>query len=110
MSKRMSTHAYCTIRALYPDDVSKMATITIEVSDFNRFRYRKRRKKRTNTERYGEQLTEILEWLDENCNDHYYPRTANKVFDKSVGYTAGTNIDFLFMDETDALGFKLCFS
>lgn len=108
MSKRMTASAFSLIQKQHPDE---MILLELEVSGFTRFRYRRRRKnakpkkKKTNTQKYGEQLASILEWLDDNISEPYYPKLV-----QSNRLSWNTKIAFYFMDEGDAMAFKLMFT
>lgn len=104
----MTATAFGYIQKQHPDE---MFRLEIEVSDFKRFRFRRRRKnakpkkKKTNIQKYGEQLASILEWLDENSSDPYFPRTVQE---QKLSWN--TKIEFYFIDESDAMAFKLMFT
>ena len=104
----MSAEAYSFIQNEFP---GKLSCLELKISDFKTFRYRKRRKskkprkQKTNAERYGNHLTTILDWLDENCNDLYFPKKDN--VDR---HTKEATIKFYFIEESDAMAFKLTFS
>ena len=107
MSKRMTATAFGYIKKQHPD---KMTRLEIEVSDFTVFRYHRRRKnskpkKKTNAQKYGEHLASILEWLDENSSDPYFPQLV-----QGQRLRWDTKIEFYFVDEADAMAFKLMFS
>ncbi len=108
MSKRMTATAFSYIQKQHPDE---MLRLEIEVSDFTRFKYRRRRKnakpkkKKTSIQKYGEQLSSIIEWLDANANEPYFPRLVQ---DQRLSWD--TKIEFYFIDEGDAMAFKLMFS
>ena len=104
----MTATAFSYIQKQHPDE---MLRLEIEVSDFTKFKYRRRRKnakpkkKKTNIQKYGEQLASIIEWLDANANEPYFPRLVQ---DQRLSWS--TKIEFYFMDEGDAMAFKLMFS
>lgn len=104
----MTATAFAFIQKQHPDE---MIRLELEVSGFTRFRYRRRRKnakpkkKKTAIQRYGEQLASILEWLDENISEPFYPRLV-----QTQRLNWDTKIEFYFMDEGDAMAFKLMFT
>jgi len=104
MSMRMTSTAFLHVQNNFP---GQMTRLEMEVASFNMFRYRRirKKKKKTNVERYGEELAAILKWLDENVSEPYYPR---KVTDQKLCWD--TKIEFFFIEESDAMAFKLCFS
>jgi len=114
MSKRISATAWTHLKRTYPDDVSKMHHLNIPVNRFNVFLTKALRRKKlkklrdkekiTNIDRYGQQLGYILDWLDENCNDMYYAENEG-----ISQFTANMTVGFYFMEETDAMAFKLMF-
>ncbi len=112
MSKRISATGWTHLKKTYPDDVAKMHHLNVNVNRFNVFLTNRLRAKKmaklkdkpTNIDRYGHQLGQILDWLDENCNDMFYVQNeglSQLRSDMTVG--------FYFMDEGDAMGFKLMF-
>lgn len=113
MSKRMTAEAFTFLKRTFPNDFADMPCLEIEVSSFNNFRTRIFRltrnspstKKKSNKEKYGEQLADIIEWLDENINEPYFPRVSQ---DQQLSWD--TVIEFYFMDEADAMAFKLMFT
>ena len=112
MSKRISATGWTHLKRTYPDDVTKMHHLNISVNRFNVFltktlrrkKLKKLKNKATNTDRYGRQLGYILDWLDENCNDMYYAQNEGHSI-----LTADMSVGFYFMDEGDAMAFKLMF-
>jgi len=114
MSKRISATGWTHLKRTYPDDVSKMHHLNIPVNRFNVFLTKQLRRKRkeklqdkekvTNIDRYGQQLGYILDWLDENCNDMYYAENEG-----ISQFTPDMTVGFYFMEETDAMAFKLMF-
>ena len=104
---RMTAKAFSFIQQEHPD---KMSRLEIEVSDFIKFRGHRRKKAKlkkdkTDTQRYGEQVGSILEWLDENTTEPYFPRVV-----PNQRLKWDTAIEFYFVEETDAMAFKLMFS
>lgn len=114
MTKRITATGWTHLKKTYPDDVAKMHHLNISVNRFNVFLTRALRQKKlakiqkqdkiTNVDRYGQQLGYILDWLDENCNDMYYAENEG-----ITQYTSDMSIGFYFMEETDAMAFKLMF-
>lgn len=114
MSKRISATGWTHLKRTYPDDVSKMHHLNIPVNRFSVFLTRSLRQKKlaklrkqgkiTNVDRYGQQLGYILDWLDENCNDMYYAENQGLLH-----FTSDMTVGFYFMEETDAMAFKLMF-
>ena len=101
----MPATTFMYLRKNFPEDFAQMARFELKVANFSRFRYmRKRKKRRTNIEKYGEQLAEILDWLDENCSEPYYPRLV-----KDQPLSWDTMVEFYFTDDTDAMAFRLMF-
>lgn len=100
----MSTEAFLYLKKNFKDDFEKIYTLKISVQDFRTFHYRKkvRKRKRTKKQLYGEELVNILKWLNENCHEPYYPRFDSKLGKNSI-------IEFFFMSEEDAMAFKLTF-
>ncbi len=105
MSKKMPSATFIYLQNNYPEDFAEMLCLEIEVSNFSMFRSRRRtKKKKTIKERYGEQLTDIIEWLNENCSEPYYPRVS-----QNQKLSWDTTIEFYFTDDADAMAFKLMF-
>jgi len=114
MSKKISATAWTHLKKTYPDDVLKMHHLNISVNRFNVFLTKRLCQKKikklqdktkiTNTDRFGQQLGYILDWLNENCNDMYYVQNEG-----ISQLTADMSVGFYFMDETDAMAFKLMF-
>ena len=103
----MTAQAVSFLKTKFPEEYKKMPVVTVTVGQLALFRYKNRKKKKkTDVERYGEHLANILEWLDNNCNEPYYAR-----FDQDTLHRSSTSADviFGFMDETDAFAFKLMF-
>lgn len=100
----MTAETFTFLKRTFPADFEDMPCLEIEVADFLRFR-RKSKKKKSEKERYGEQLSEIIEWLNENCNEPFFPRVAQ---DQRLSWD--TTIEFYFVDDGDAMAFKLMFT
>lgn len=101
----MPAATFTYLQANFPEDFAQMARLEIQVSNFSMFRSRRRsKKKKTNKEKYGQQLVEILKWLDENCSEPYFPRVSQ---DQKLSWD--TTIQFYFTDDADAMAFKLMF-
>ena len=109
MGKRLTLNAWQIFKENYPDDVKDIITVDFPVNRYNIFIKRRRKKKKKkianiNVERYGKELGNLINWLDENINEQYHVE-----FDTNEKYTKDRIIKFYFMDETDAMAFKLMF-
>ena len=110
--KRISATAWVYLRDNYPDDVKQMHRVDIPVNSFNtllkkrsrRSKKPKQKKAKTNQQKYGQELGEIIDWLEENCNDQFYAK-----FQKGSWDDPNKVVEFFFMEETDAMAFKLMF-
>ena len=106
MNKRMPADTFLYLQKNFPEDFGKMSKLDVDISKFDLFRGR-RKKNRTSVDLYGEQLNEILEWLDNNCDNPYFPK-----MDWAESRSSGsrfTRVSFYFMEDTDAMAFKLMF-
>lgn len=114
MGHRISASAWTYMREHFAEDVEKMATLTVSLDRCNIFPSharllkrnpnRKKAKDKTNIERFGAELGPMFDWLDENTNDQYYIERA-----KIKGNRRETEINCYFIDESDAMAFKLMF-
>ncbi len=102
----MTSEAFAYLKKDFPEEFSKMEILEVEVSRFDLFRSKKKKNK-TNVDRFGEKLAEIIEWLDDNCDQPYYAK-MNYGESKRSGKALVT-VSFYFIEPTDAMGFKLMF-
>lgn len=116
MGHRIDVVAWTYMKGHFAEDIENMTTFSVSLDRCNIFPsharlYRKRnpnRKKakdKTNTERFGIELGPMFDWLNENTNDQYYAEMAKK-----PDTVREAMINFYFMDEADAMAFKLVFS
>lgn len=113
-SNKITATAWSYLKTNYPEELEKMAKIEVSVNRFNlalkRIRRRKSktpRKKKTEVQRYGEELAGILGWLDCNCEGQYYPTFRTEKY--SDQHKMEKIVEVYFMEETDAMAFKLVF-
>lgn len=106
MKRRMTPEAFSYLKKEFPEDFKKMAVLDIDVSRFDLFRVKKKKNK-TNKDRFGDKLAGILEWLDGNCDQPFYAR-MNYRESKFQGSSVVT-VSFYFIEPTDAMAFKLMF-
>ena len=115
MGHRITTKAWLHLKENFAEDIKKMTIFEISVDRCNLFNSRAKvsRKEankgkvreRSNIERYGIELGPIFDWLNENANDQYYAERG-----VNSGTSRNAMIVFYFMDEGDAMAFKLMFS
>ncbi len=106
MNKRMPADTFLYLQKNFPDEFEQISVLNIDIDRFDLFRGKKK-KKRTNIDRYGDQLNEILEWLSENCEEPYFAK-MNWAESRRSG-NRFTSVSFYFMADTDAMAFKLMF-
>lgn len=108
MAKRISTQAWSYFKQNYPSDIENMIKVGFPISRMNVFiqRRRKKRVSKTNIERFGYELGRIIDWLDECCNDHYYAEFDEK---SRGSLSDSVIINFYFMEDADAVAFRLMF-
>lgn len=112
-SNKITTTAWSYMKKEFPEEIEKMALIEVSVNRFNMGllrHYRKRKKvikKKTNVQRYGSELGGILDWLEDNCSGQYYPKFRDETIGDS--YKTEKIVQVYFMDETDAMAFKLVY-
>ena len=108
MGLRLTLKAWQIFKEKYPDDIKDVVTVDFPVNRYNIFIKRRRKSKKkpskTNIERYGKELGTLIDWLDDNINEQYYVAFSGK-----EEYARDRIIRFYFMDETDAMAFKLMF-
>ena len=102
----MTPDAFLYIKKKFPEEFKAMAILEIHVSRLDLFCVKKEKNK-TNSDRYGQHLAAIFEWLDEHCEQPYYVK-MNYAESRRVG-SALTTVTFYFMEPTDAMAFKLMF-
>ena len=102
----MTADAFQYLKTQFPEDFKNMEVLIIEISRFDLFRVKKKKKK-TNADRYGEKLAEIIQWLDDNCDQPYYSKTNYAETRRSGKVMA--DVSFYFVEPTDAMAFKLMF-
>lgn len=102
----------------FAEDVENMTTFSVSLDRCNIFPSyariyknrrrnpnRKKAKDKSNTELFGIELGPMFDWLNENTNDQYYAEMVKK-----AGTAREAMINFYFIDEADAMAFKLVFS
>ena len=108
MGQRLTLKAWQIFKENYPDDIKDVVTVDFPVNRYNIFIKRRRKNKnkpsKSNIERYGKELGTLIDWLDKNINEQYYV-----AFNGKEVYTTDRTIRFYFMEETDAMAFKLMF-
>lgn len=116
MGHRISASAWTYMREHFAEDIDDMATFSVSLDRCNIFPSharifkkrnpnRKKAKDKSNSELFGVELGPMFDWLNENTNDQYYADMA-----KQQGTVREAMINFYFMDEADAMAFKLVFS
>ena len=109
MGQRLTLNAWNIFKENFPECIEDIITVDFPVSRYNIFIKRRRRRKnmpsKTNKERYGKELGTLIEWLDENINEQYHVEFE----EKEERYIKNRTIRFYFMEETDAMAFKLMF-
>jgi len=118
MGHRITASAWAYMKKHFAEDIENMVTFSVSLDRCNIFpshariyktrrrnSNRKKARDKTNTEQYGIELGPMFDWLNENTNDQYYAELA-----KQQGTVREAMINFYFMDETDAMAFKLVFS
>ncbi len=106
MNKHMTSEAFSYLKMNFPEDFKKMEVLEIEISRFDLFRVKKKKKK-TNKDRYGVILASMMEWLNENCDQPWYAKM--NYAESRMARSALTTVQFYFMEPTDAMAFKLMF-
>jgi len=113
---RITTTAWSYLKSNYSEEIEKMAMIEVSVNRFNigLKRYRKRKslkprpkKKKNNIQRHGPELGNILDWLEDNCSDQYYPTFIDEKLEDR--HKTEKIVQVYFMEETDAMAFKLVY-
>lgn len=113
MGQRIAAVAWHEFKKQFPDDIEKMTTFDVSLDQYNLFlprirrkpsKYSKKAEDKSNIEMFGIELGPMIDWLNENTNDQYYAEVA----EKKRGVRA-IRIKFYFMDEGDAMAFKLMF-
>ena len=116
MGHRITATAWHYLKEHYAEDIENMTTFSVSLDRCNIFPSharifrkrnpnRKKAKDKSNTELFGIELGPMFDWLNENTNDQYYAEMAKK-----SGTSREAMINFYFMDEADAMAFKLVFS
>ena len=115
MGHRITPKAWNHLKEHFAEDIENMTTFSVSLDRCNIFPSharlsrkrnpnRKKAKDKTNIERFGVDLGPMFDWLDDNTNDQYYAEMGKK-----AGTTRAAVINFYFIDEGDAMGFKLMF-
>ena len=115
MGHRITPKAWCHLKEHFAEDIENMTTFSVSLDRCNIFPSharllrkrnpnRKKAKDKSNTERFGVDWGPMFDWLDDNTNDQYYSEMTKK--DET---DRAAVINFYFIDEGDAMAFKLMF-
>ena len=115
--KRMSTSAWLFWKENFPDIHAELIKIEIHVMPTSMFTkvaklQAKYDKVSDKNAKFGSQIGQLLDWLDNNSNQPYYAEYANDAQRPSrFGYSSGDKLGliFYFFDLGDAIQFKLMF-
>ena len=113
VTNRISATSWSYLKSNFPSEVEKMSMIEVPINRFNLAirQYRRKtktsstRKRKTNIQKYGNELGNIVDWLEENCSGQFYPTFKHK--SRGQRHTPETIVQVYFMEESDAMAFKL---
>ena len=109
MGHRLSKKAWDHFKQEFPEDVKNLTAFEVKLdrSNLKTYRYypKKRKKSKTNSQKYGVELGPMIDWLDEIIDNQYYLELDRTKQDKVFAI-----LKIYFLEESDAVGFKLVFS
>lgn len=111
-SKRMTAEGFIYFCENF--SIDSFHKVSVHTNRFELFKSEKGIKSKTN-KRFGPHLGPIMDWLDENLEHPYYVKRSDAQpfvnYDTSGGNSSLLNlvVDFYFVDEHDAMLFKLMF-
>jgi hypothetical protein len=108
MSKRISSQQWTVLNSQFPDDIKNLFFVEVAIDRFTIFRRRSTRRgkpNKTNIQKFGCEFGEMLDWIEDNCNEPFYAKTAEALDYTNI--TRNVKMRIYFFDETDAMAFKL---